>query len=472
MTMHRSTQSDIDIDSFRSKVMGVQSRVPVLGGGYRNYINLDNAASTPTLKPVLATVNAFMEWYSSVHRGSGFKSRLSTKAYDDAREIVSNFVGANATEHSVIFGKNTTEAINKLSFRLNFGPRDIVLVSKQEHHSNDLPWRAHATVRHIDLDDWGRIDIDHLDALLDEFGDRVRLVAITAASNVTGFINDVGEVARKAHRVGAQILVDCAQFAPHRPIEMGRLDDPEHLDYVAFSAHKLYAPFGIGVLVSRKDTLENGEPEYRGGGTIKTVTLNEVNWADGPDRDEAGSPNVVGAIALAAAIKELQHFGFQAIERHENQLMAYALSRLEDVPGITIFGRPHAAQDRLGVIAFNMEGRHHSLIAAILSAEFGIGVRSGCFCAHPYVTHLLGFDEERTKQVSGRVSQGDFDEAPGMIRVSFGAYNTLEEIDELCHALSAIAAGNYVGQYTLNGSSGDFYSASELQSFEKYFSIS
>jgi selenocysteine lyase/cysteine desulfurase len=472
MTRHQLIQTYSDFDCFRSKVVGAQARVPVLGGGHCDYINFDNAASTPTLKPVLETVNAFMEWYSSVHRGSGFKSRLSTKAYDDAREIVRDFVGANAAEHTVVFGKNTTEAINKISYRLDLNAADIVLVSKQEHHSNDLPWRAHANVRHIDLDNCGRIDINHLDALLDEFGARVKLVAVTAASNVTGFVSDFREIARMAHRVGARILVDCAQFAPHRPIQMGRLDDPEHLDYLVFSAHKMYAPFGTGVLVSRRDTLETGEPEYKGGGTIKAVTINDVHWAEGPDRDEAGSPNVVGAIALAAAIKELQEFGFERIVRHEAQLMEYALAQLSSVPGIEIFGGAEADRDRLGVIAFNMEGLQHALVAAILSSEFGIGVRSGCFCAHPYVTHLLGFDTKQVEQVSARISQGNFDGAPGMIRVSFGAYNTMTEIDELVLALRLIAAGGYAGNYTLNSRSGEFCPDFYAPDMKKYFSLS
>ena len=249
---------------------------PVLDGSLRRYINLDNAASTPVLREVLETVNSFMEWYSSVHRGSGFKSRVATQAYDDAREIIAQFVGANLRDHAVIFGKNTTEAVNKLSYRFPLAPDDVVLVSLLEHHSNDLPWRARARVEHIGADALGRLDEDDFDRLLIEHAGRVKLVAVTGGANVTGCMPDIRRLAAKAHAAGARILVDCAQLAAHRGIEVGTLDDPAHLDYVTFSAHKMYAPFGTGVLIGRRDTFEHGEPEYRGGGTIKFVS--SIRW--------------------------------------------------------------------------------------------------------------------------------------------------------------------------------------------------
>ena len=222
-----------ELNALRERVVGIHTRVPLLNNDEtRPYINFDNAASTPTLKDVLETVDEFMLWYSSVHRGTGFKSKVATQAYDDAHRIVAEFVGANLTDHAVIFGKNTTEAINKLSYRLPLTRDDVVLVSLLEHHSNDLPWRARAHTIHIGADAQGRLDEADLDRLLETYAGKVKLVAITGASNVTGHLPDIHRIAEKAHKAGAQILIDAAQLAPHRRVSMGALDDPAHLDYV------------------------------------------------------------------------------------------------------------------------------------------------------------------------------------------------------------------------------------------------
>lgn len=186
-----------DFLKLREQIVGVDRLVPLLNGASRPYINLDNAASTPALQPVLATVNRFMEWYSSVHRGTGFKSQISTQAFDDARRIIGDFMGANTQEHVVIFGKNASEAINKLAFRLSLNPQDVVLVSLMEHHSNDLPWRAQAQVEYIKVGAQGQLDEADYDAKLAQFAGRVKLVAITGAFNVTGFLPDIHQLARK-----------------------------------------------------------------------------------------------------------------------------------------------------------------------------------------------------------------------------------------------------------------------------------
>jgi cysteine desulfurase / selenocysteine lyase len=443
----------------RDSIIGVHQRVPVLGGAYLPYINLDNAASTPVLREVLDAINRFMPWYSSVHRGTGFKSRLSTQVYEDAREIVADFVGANAHEHIVIFGKNATEAINKLSYRLPLAADDVVLVSMLEHHSNDLPWRARARVEHIGANAHGALDFDDLECLLARHKGKVRLLAVSGASNVTGHLPDIRRLAVLAHRAGAQILVDCAQLAPHRSIDMGRLCDPAHLDYVALSAHKMYAPFGSGALIGRRDTFEQGEPEYRGGGTIDFVALNEVAWATAPDRDEAGSPNVVGAIALASAIKFIQNIGMEDIQRHEIDLTAYALERLACIEGLHIYGdaAPARAAARLGVIPFNLNSVPQALVASILGTEFGIGVRHGCFCAHPYVTCLLGMDSAQRQDVQKQIQLGDRHQMSGMVRISFGMYNNQSDVDALVAALGKISIGAYQGNYLQDRASGEFH---------------
>jgi cysteine desulfurase/selenocysteine lyase len=286
----------------------------------------------------------------------------------------------------------------------------------------------------------------------------VKLVALSGGSNVTGHMPEVHRLAARAHAAGAQILVDCAQLAPHRAIHIGSLDDPEHLDYVTLSAHKMYAPFGTGALIGRRDTFERGEPEQRGGGTIEFVSLDEVIWAHGPNRDEAGTPNVVGAVALAAAVRAMQAIGMEAIARHESELTAYALQRLARVPGLRLYGdaAPAHAARRLGVITFNLDGLHHALVAAVLSTEFGIGVRNGCFCAHPYLARLLDLDDAALQALRACITSGDHGAVPGMVRVSFGIYNGTDDIDALVDALHLIAHGAMRGAYAQDRASGEF----------------
>jgi selenocysteine lyase/cysteine desulfurase len=444
--------------AIRESILGIDRRVPLLDGSHRTYVNLDNAATTPVLREVADTVAEFLEWYSSVHRGSGFKARVATQAYEGAREVVSSFVGANPRDHLVIFGKNATEAINKLSWRLDLAPDDVVLVSRMEHHSNDLPWRARARVVHVRLDPSGQLDEEDFDRQLRLHAGRVRLVAVSGGSNVTGYIPDVHRLAVKAHAAGAQILVDCAQLAPHRRIRMRPLEDPGHIDFVALSAHKMYAPFGAGALIGRRDTFAQGEPEYRGGGTIGFVTLDEVAWASGPDRDEAGTPNAVGAVALAAAMRVLDAIGMETVAHHEAVLTAHALERVGAIPGLRIYGDPdpRRAMQRLGVISFNIEGIPHGLVAAVLGTEFGVGVRNGCFCAHPYMLHLLGLTEADAARARASIAAGDHSAIPGMVRMSFGCYNTLAEVDLVADAVGSIAREAYRGRYDVDAASGEY----------------
>jgi cysteine desulfurase / selenocysteine lyase len=440
--------------------------------GERPYINFDNAASTPPLKGVLRAINDYMPWYSSVHRGNGLKSRLSTELYEEARQVIGEFVGADPAEHVVIFGKNTTEAINKLSYRLRLGRKDIVLISHLEHHSNDLPWRARATVKRIGLAPGGGIDKKDYESLLRRYAGRIKLVAISGASNVTGHIPDIHWFAAKAHEAGTQILIDAAQLAAHRPIAMKSLDDPGHLDYIAISGHKMYAPFGTGALIGRRDTFARGEPEYRGGGTVNFVTPKLVDWAQAPDSDEAGSPNVVGAIAMARAVRTLEQLGLENIATHEANLTSYALRKFGAVSGLTVIGdfRPDTAATRSGVIPFTFRDVPAHLVAAILGYEWGIGVRSGCFCAHPYVMSLLGIDKRGQQRIRYNLLHRRRDAVPGMVRVSFGLYNTREEIDVLVEALKAIAKGEH-RNYTVDRTTGFYMPADTTENFSSYFKI-
>jgi selenocysteine lyase/cysteine desulfurase len=461
-------------DGYTSLFTGIDAEVPTLNGGYRKYINFDNAASTPPFKAVQNAVNEFMVYYSSVHRGTGYKSQLSTHAYEAARQAVLQFVGADPNYHTCIFGKNTTEAINKLARRFPFTPqRHIVITSGMEHHSNDLPWRAAANVVHVRLTADGQLDEADFDHVLQRYSDQIALVAISGASNVTGFINPIFRLAEKTHRVGARIVVDCAQLAPHRKVDMLDVDNPAHLDYVTISAHKLYAPFGIGALVGLQETFASGEPEFTGGGTVDIVTLEDVVWAAPPDRDEAGSPNIIGAIALAAAIYQLERVSMLALADHEAHLTTYALERLLEIPGLMVYGdsNPERSSERLGVIPFNLQGYSHFLVAAILGHEYGIGVRNGCFCAQPYILHLLGLNQEEANEVRDQIQAGDRSDKPGLVRVSFGLYNSTNEIDELIESLFHILRGDYAGNYLQDPASGEYFPEGWDPEFDRFFSI-
>jgi selenocysteine lyase/cysteine desulfurase len=439
--------------------VGSAVRVPVLGGE-RRYVNFDNAASTPPFTRVVREVNRFCRWYSNVHRGTGFKSRYSSESYERAREAVGRFINA-APSDAVLFTRNTTQAINHLANRLSLSSRPVILVSGMEHHSNDLPWRRVGQVMHVRLQQDGRLDENHLNDLLRTHRDRVGLLAVTGASNVTGYINPVHRYARWVHEAGGRIVVDAAQLSAHRPLDMRPADDPAHLDFVAFSAHKMYAPFGVGVLAGPRQIFAQGDPYEVGGGTVTSVSEDQVRWTELPDREEAGTPCVVGAVALEAAIRTYEALGWSGIQRHETALTELALARLARVPGLRLYGDsdPRRATDRLGVIAFNLNELPHGLVAAILSREWGIGTRSGCFCAQIYVRHLLGIDEAAAQAIEQRISQGDRGAIPGAVRVSIGLYNRASEIETLASALEAIAAGEVTGEYVLDRASGEFRDA-------------
>jgi selenocysteine lyase/cysteine desulfurase len=440
------------------EVVGSEERVPVLGGGTRRYVNFDNAASTPALACVRDTVDEFLRWYSNVHRGTGYKSRLSSWAFEEARNRVAGFVGVDPRESVVLFCKNATEAINKLARRFPFRAGDVVVTTVMEHHSNELPWRRVAEVAHVGVLPDGRVDEADLEATLRRHRGRVRLLAVSGASNVTGYINPVHPWARLAHEAGAQILVDAAQLAPHRPIAMRRDADPEHLDYVAFSAHKMYAPFGIGVLVGHRSTFETGDPDVVGGGMVDIVSLENAYWSDLPDREEAGTPDIVGVVALGRAIRAIEELGWDAVIRHEADLTGFALERLEAIPGIDLYGDrdPAGAASRLGVVPFNVRGISHALVSAVLSQEWAIGTRNGCFCAHPYVKQILHVSPDEASAVEKSILARDRSTVPGTVRASFGLYNTADEIEILAEALTAIAKGRHDRGYVIDIERGEY----------------
>jgi selenocysteine lyase/cysteine desulfurase len=413
------------------RLLGSDTEVMCADGRARSYVNLDYAASTPALREVWDAVAAFMPWYSSVHRGSGAKSQVATEAFEGAREDVRAFVGA-APGDDVVLVRNTTEAINVLAAALPAGTR--VLGTPVEHHANMLPWRRH-DLELLPFPDSADALCAACEHALQSARPRIDVVALTGASNVTGEVWPLERLAAIAHCHGARLFVDAAQLAPHRPIDMAAAG----IDFLAFSGHKLYAPFGAGALVGPVSGLGDAVPLLQGGGAIKLVTLDDTIWADAPDRHEAGSPNVVGAVALGAACRALDALGMDAVAEHERTLAARLRLGLDAVPGLDQLALwPGDDVDRVGVASFNLAGYRHPLLAAILSAEHGIGVRHGCFCAHPLIAHLLDISEPEMLRYRRELGAGHTPELPGAVRASLGLGTTEDDVDQLVAALEAI----------------------------------
>lgn len=415
----------------RLGLVGDDVEVPLLGGRSARYANFDFAASAPALVYVEEVVREFLPWYSSVHRGEGFKSQVSTAAYEVARDEVAAFVNARGSD-VVVFTRNTTDSMNLLASALPDGTE--VVVFESEHHANLLPWRRHA-VHHVECparpDDAALV----LDQALKEVQADNVLVAVTAASNVTGEIWPVAELVQTAHRHGARVVVDAAQYAPHAPVDLTAWD----ADWVAFSGHKLYAPYGAGVLVGSSEWIGEGAPFLRGGGAVLFVTLDQVGWGAMPDRQEAGSPNVVGAVALGAACRALREAGMDRIAAADEALGEYMRRRMREVAGLTEYSLWGDGHPRIAVSTFNVPPLRHSLVAAALSAEYGVGVRHGCFCAHPLVLGMLGISEPERASVRRSLLAGDMGCAPGAVRASAGLSTTREDVDRLVESLSQLA---------------------------------
>jgi selenocysteine lyase/cysteine desulfurase len=433
---------------WREHFAGVDLPVPVLGGGRVTGINLDNAASTPPLARVRDMVNRFSDLYSSVHRGTGYKSRLSTEAYEHARELVSDFLGVDEKEQVVIFVKGTTDALNRIAAEEARLDGRQVLVTEMEHHADLLPWRHRSGHVMVGLSDDGHIDVEAIERELRAAGGRISLVAICGASNVTGFVSPIHEIAELAHRHGARVSIDAAQLAPHHRIEARKASDPGHLDFISFSGHKMYAPYGAGVLVAPRDFFA-GAPEVMGGGAISIVTWDDTVWADLPDREEAGSPNVIGAVALGVSIETLMELGFDRMLDDELALGRKMLAGLSEIPGVAVLGGadPCTHASRLALASFVIDGLHHGLVAAALSHEWGIAVRHGCFCANPYVFHLLRMSKDDVTAVEGEVTAGRKKALPGAVRASLAPYNTEAEMERFLDAVRHIARGHIRATY-------------------------
>jgi selenocysteine lyase/cysteine desulfurase len=437
------------------RLVGDGLRVPCLDGEHRPYLNLDAGASTGALPAVADRVQQLLPWYSSVHRGAGYKSRQATAAYEQARDAALRFAGRRPDGDDIaVFCRNTTDAINQLAHRLRLQPEDVVVTTVVEHHANLLPWARACRRRFVECEPDGTFDLEAVRNAL-RGSPRPRLLTVTAASNVSGWVIPIDDVVDIAHEHGVPVLVDAAQLAAHRPL-------PSTADYVAWSGHKMYAPFGVGVLIGPKATFEEGDPFLVGGGAVDLVDLDEVVWTEPPEREEAGSPNVVGAVALHAAIDQLQRIGFADISAHDRQLARRLRGGLASIDNVRLLG-PGPTVDTLPVAAFTIDGVPHALAAARLAAEHGIGVRHGCFCAHPYLMRLLGLTEAELTAHRRLVRAGDRRHLPGAVRASAGVNTSCDDIDRLLDAVAAIAAGQPAPvAYRQDQRTGDYWPDADL----------
>lgn len=407
-TLADLSETCCDVAPFAS-VCGGDLVAPLATGGEIRYANFDYAASAPALATVAERVQSLLPFYASVHRGAGYASQVCTDRYEGARDVVADFVGAR-TDDVVVFTRNTTDALNLLAACV---PGETVVLDI-EHHANLLSWRRNGARV---VESAGTVE-ETVERIVAELCTRpAALLAVTGASNVTGEVLPIARLARIAHECGARILVDAAQLLPHRRVDIADLG----VDYLAFSGHKLYAPFGAGALVGRADWLDAAEPYLAGGGATKNVEIESVQWAAAPQRHEAGTPNVLGVAAIAAACETLAGFDTNAAELHERALCDRLTAGLAAIEGVHTLRIWPDSPDAVGIVTFTVAGAQPREVATFLSDRYGIGVRDGRFCAHPLLA---------------RLGHGD-----GAVRASLGLGSSSADVDRLVDAVAEFVRG-------------------------------
>ena len=410
-------------NKYRDLFIGVDNPVQLASGNLAMPIGFDNGATTPSFKSSYRALSKGLATYGAVARGTGQKSEITTQNYENARKSILDFFSVgNDSRYTVVFGKTTTECMNLLANVLVKDKKDKILTTRMEHHANDLPWRYSATVEYIEVDKMGRINVGDIENKLRENSGTIKYVTITGASNVTGYINPIHEVAKICHKYNAKIIVDGAQLVAHKEVNMKGKALGEEIDFLVFSSHKTYAPYGIGVIVGLVDELSNVTPFLKGGACVKAVTDNDVIWDEPPALHEAGSPNSLGAMATGRALQQLKKIGFDNIYEHEMILKEFIISEMKKIDRVILYGDNNDIDDRLGIIVFNIEGENYKTIGKRYADEMAIALRIGKFCAHPYVNRLMGVSDKTA-------CYNAYNNKPtnGMIRASLGLYNTMEE---------------------------------------------
>jgi len=434
--------------SLPATLVGDGLRVPCMDGTERPYLSFDAAASTSALPQAMEAVETFTPWYAGVQHGAGYKSQASALAYQSAHLAGLAFAGRGGDSGDVaVICRNATEAVNHLAYRLRLGRGDVVVTTVAEHYSNLLPWTRAAACRFVECGRDGTFAPEDVAAALDQ-RPVPQLLAITGASHVTGWLPPLPEIIAVAHHRGIPVFVDAAQLAPHRPL-------PPEADFLAWSGHKMYAPFGVGVLVGPRRVFLAGDPFLAGGGSAAMLDLDEVAWLDPPEREEAGSPNVIGAVALRAAIGALEEIGWPAIASHDRRI-AWSLRRgLAAIPGVRLLG-PDLDAETLPVATFSVAGAPAAVVAARLAAEEAIGVGHGSFHACPFVARLLGLSPAGARASANR-ARHDGGEMPEAVRVSAGINTSEQDVARLLAAVARLVDSEPPVRYLRDPSTGDFY---------------
>ena len=485
-----STSNRSRFEAFSRDFFGLSRRDPVLRPSgareERRRAYLDTTATALMPRAVWRGLEDYLEAASAnSHTDAHRAGRDTTKAIEDSRDAIGRLVGYDPSRDVVLFTSNgATGAINFLA-RALFPPelrplvkrfrdgapesvvaafkgaigepgagaidemfaRPLVVTTHMEHHSNLLPWMeavGHHNVRAVDVHpEDGTLDMDHLARILREEGDRVRIVAVTGVSNVTGVINPVRDIARMAHEVGAEILVDGAQWVPHAEVAIRTGTPAEDIDYLVLSGHKMYAPGSRGALIGSLSTLEGRRcVTDLGGGMVDYVSIEDFELKDEVTaREEAGTPNIPGSIAMGLVAEMLMSIGMDTIAKEEDELARVLIRELSAVPGVEIYASTDLERvPRAGVVAFNVTGLPHGLVAAYLNDFHNIAVRNGCFCAQPYVQVLLGVDRAQLDVCADDMAAGDRRRIPGMVRASLGVYSTREDVTAFIEAVAELAA--------------------------------
>lgn len=430
-----ATVNHADWASIRAD-FGITGRIVRTASGVeRPLVYLDHAASThPPSTVVRAYANFLEREYANVHRATYALARAATDRFDAAFHTCAKFVGGNLADGCVVFTANTTHGCDLVAHCVDHLPGQV-MVTDLEHHSNDLPYRKRGDVVRARITTEGRLDMGHVEELFRTH--RIKLLSVTGAANVTGWMTPLRELARLAHRHGALIAVDAAQLVAHVPIDVRAGDAEESIDFLITAGHKAYAPFGIGFVYAKRALLDAAPPYLPGGGTAATVTERGVDFLSSPDRHQGGTPNIAGAIAFAEMLRYLAAVDMRRVREHELELMRIAWPRLRAMGGITLYG-PDALEERVGIITFNVDGVNDMLTAAVLGEEFGVAVRNGRFCAHVHAANLM-----RTQ--GGHTPAGDA--PPSAVRASFGIYNDANDVERLLEAIAAVREHRWKGNY-------------------------
>tara|TARA_S200000501_G_scaffold378919_1_gene444989 strand:+ start:6515 stop:8005 length:1491 start_codon:yes stop_codon:yes gene_type:complete len=448
----------------KNDFIGLNKKYIIADGNKTRRVYLDSTASTLMMGPAFRTAERFLENYSNTHSEMHFGAKICTEAYNWVHKKVLHFVKADPNEFTCFFtGSGVTSGINRMArvFSQVRPSSNIVLISIMEHHSNDLPHRKHGgQVIHIPLDTYesnlGCVNIELLEKYLKQYKDKISYVSITGISNVTGILNPVNQIASLAHDYGTNIIVDAAQMAAHAPIKMSGFKDlTKEIDSLIFSGHKTYAPGSPGTVIARKSILSNTEPEEVGGGMVDRVYENSyVVKSTFPDREEAGTPNILGSIILGASLEVLDRIGMDYILKKDLMMTNELLVKMTSISSVVIYGDTDTVNcPRAASISFNIIGMDHGLVAAILNDYYNIAVRNECFCAHPYVEQMLQqTHSDQIKKIKHIDNPWHIEPWMGMVRVSLGLYNTREDLDYFSTALNDIVQKKnwFKKQYTID----------------------